>query len=514
MSEQRRYLRFPVSYRIEHWVLTVSFFMLALTGLIQMNIDAAVPRWIIGALGGIETVRVIHHLSAVVLMFEAIYHLGVLGYRIFVLRLRPTMLPGKVDIVNALQALRYNVGLSKTRALEGRYSFAEKAEYWAVVWGTVVMGLTGFILWNPIASTLILPGDFVPAAKMAHGLEALLAVLAILLWHLYHVHLRTFNKSMFDGTLSAEEMEDEHPRELKRIRAGRVDEPPAPQDQARRRRVYFPAFAVLAAVMLVGVWFFVGYEETAIATLPAAEQVAVFMPLTPTPLPTARPANTPAPTSAAAAHEGAVSAGLSWETDIAPLMKAKCTACHNGQKLGGLDLTTYEAALQGGISGAGVAPGEPHTSLIITRQASGNHPGQFTAEELAMVQVWIEAGAPEQPVAGEPQPTSAGVEPGGATAPTVTPGVAGNLTWEADIAPLMKTRCETCHSAANAMGGLDLSSYATALNGGSGGAGIVPGDPEAGQVITRQAQGGHMGQFTPEELDLLVQWVTAGAPEK
>ena len=503
MHEPRRYKRFPVSYRIEHWVLTISFFLLALTGLIQQHVDASVPRWLVGALGGIEMVRVLHRVSAVVLMLLSIYHLGVLGYRLFVLRLRPSMLPGKVDLVNAIQSLKYNVGLSKDRALQSRYSFEEKMEYWAVVWGTVVMGITGFILWNPIASTRVLPGDFVPAAKMAHGLEALLAVLAIIVWHMYHVHLRSLNKSIFNGYLTEEEMEDEHPRELKRLKAGRMDPPSTPEDIARRRRVYFPVYGVLAVIMLAGVWFFVGYEETAIATLPPAEQVSVFVPLTPTPLPTARPTNTPAPTSTAATAEAPAAATSSWETDIAAMMEAKCTSCHDGNKMGGLDLTTYQATLRGGVSGAGVAPGESHTSLIITRQASGNHPGQWTAEELALVAAWIEAGAPEGPGAVQPGATPAGTEP----------GAAGSLSWDADIAPLMQTRCLACHTTANPLGGLDLSGYAAALSGGAGGPGVVPGDPEASQLVVLQSLGGHPGQLTAEELQLLVQWITAGAPE-
>lgn len=507
MDEQRHYLRFPVSYRIEHWILTVSFFVLALTGLIQQHVDVAFPRWLIAVLGGIESVRVIHRVAAVVLMFESIYHLGVLGYRLFVLRVRPTMLPGKADLVNAIQGLKYNLGLSKQRALQGRYTFEEKAEYWAVVWGTLVMGLTGFILWNPIASTRLLPGDFVPAAKMAHGLEALLAVLAIVLWHLYHVHLRSLNKSMFNGKLSEEEMEDEHPRELRRVKAGRLDPLPEPKDLARRRRVYWPAFGVLAAVMLAGVWFFVAYEETAIATLPPAEQVAVFVPLTPTPLPTARPTNT------AAATAPAVSASPSWDTDIAALMEARCASCHDGAALGGLDVTTYESTLKGGVSGPGVVPGEYHTSLIITRQASGNHPGQFTAEELALVQDWIEHGAPVTPAGGQPLGTPA-ASPGGATAPTVTPGIAGGLTWTADILPLMEARCVMCHSQANPMGGLNLAEYQAALAGGAAGAGIVPGNPDASQLVVKQAAGNHAGQFTTEELNVLVEWITGGATEK
>ena len=71
--------------------------------------------------------------------------------------------------------------LSSTGSL-CRFTFDEKFEYWAFVWGTLVMGLTGFMLWNPIVTAKILPGVAIPAALAAHSGEALLAVLAIAIW--------------------------------------------------------------------------------------------------------------------------------------------------------------------------------------------------------------------------------------------------------------------------------------------------------------------------------------------
>ena len=110
------------------------------------------------------------------------------------------MLPTQGDVKNALQALLYNFGLAKSRPQEGRYTYDEKVEYWAFVWGTVVMVITGFMMWNPLATTRLLPGEFIPAAKTAHGGEAMLAVLAIILWHLYNVLVRSRNKSMLTAT--------------------------------------------------------------------------------------------------------------------------------------------------------------------------------------------------------------------------------------------------------------------------------------------------------------------------
>jgi len=393
MAEQARYPRFSVLYRIEHWVLTISFSLLAVTGLVQIYFATDLAQAIVGGLGGIEFVRLLHRIAAVVLMLETILHLGHVGYRVFVLRTPMSMLPGVQDLRNAIQAVAYNLGLRKERPQQGFYTLEEKLEYWAVVWGTIVMGITGFILWNPIATTRILPGVVVPAAVVAHGLEATLAVLAIIVWHVYHVHLRHFNKSIVTGYLTEEEMEDEHPAALARIKAGRTPRRSSPEVEARRRQVFVPAFAVAAVVMLAAVYFFVAYEETAIATLPPAEEIVVFAPLTPTPFPTVPPVP---PTSTPGASLPA-DVEATWERGIERLVDQRCVDCHGGSEtLGELDLRTYESALAGGVSGPAIVRGEGHTSLLITRQASGDHPGQFSPDELELVLHWIELGAPEE----------------------------------------------------------------------------------------------------------------------
>jgi cytochrome b subunit of formate dehydrogenase len=401
MPSTTRYQRFSISDRVEHWLLFASFTLLAVTGLVQQHVDWGVYNAIIRFFGGIENTRLIHHISAIVLMFETIYHLGVQGYRFFVLGSRPSILPGKADAVNILQFLKHGLGLSPDRAQEDHFTFAEKLEYWAVIWGTIVMGLTGFILWNPIMTTRLLPGSFVPAAKAAHGKEALLAVLAILIWHLYTVHIRHLNLSMFHGKMTEEEMEDEHPRALADIKAGRVDPWPDRATIRRRRLIFFPIFAVLAAAMVAGVYFFVATETTALATAPAAEQVAVFAPYTATPVPTLAPTPTPVPPTPtptlAAGETPQAPAADTWQNGIGDLLKTKCGACHNtANPLGGLDVGSYQAVLKGGNSGPSVVPGEPNTSIVFGRQSSGQHPGMLTPEELQRVLAWIEAGAPEQ----------------------------------------------------------------------------------------------------------------------
>ncbi len=386
MSKGRSYTRFGILERIEHWLLFGSFTALGITGLAQKYAMTGIAQAVIAALGGIESVRIIHRIAAIIMMFETVYHVGAVGYKVFVRRDRMSMLPTINDARLAIQAFLYNLGLGKTKVQQDRYTFDEKAEYWALIWGTVIMGITGFMMWNPIATTRFLPGIIVPAAKAAHSGEALLAVLAIIVWHMYHVHVRHFNKSMFTGKLSEEEMLDDHPLELADLKAG-VQRTIAPEVLKKRQRVYFPVFAVLAIVMLVGIYAFVTIEDTAITTIPPAEQVQVYAPLTPTPLPTPFPTATPDPALASAS---------TWEGGISDLFQSKCAACHTGEgAFGGLDLSNYAAALQGGANGPGIIPGDPNTGSIIVRQSIGDHPGQFSGEELAAIRLWIENGAPE-----------------------------------------------------------------------------------------------------------------------
>ena len=278
----KTYIRFTEFQRIEHILLLGSFTILALTGLPQKY---ALQPWavsMLGLVGGIESARIIHRVAAVILMLETIYHGGAVTYRVFIERVRLTMLPGWQDVLDGLQSLAYNFGLAKTRPDMGRYNFGEKLEYWAVIWGTVVMVITGFMLWNPIATTDFLPGQVIPAAKAAHGGEALLAVLSIVTWHAYHVHIKAFNKAMFTGRISQHEMVEEHGLELAEIEAGITDAPIRPEVLRQRRRIFYPVAVVISLVLLTGLYFFVTYEKTAITTIPR-QAVEIYVPITPTP---------------------------------------------------------------------------------------------------------------------------------------------------------------------------------------------------------------------------------------
>ncbi len=270
MSQPKKfYLRFSVSQRIEHWLQVFSFTLLAITGLPQKFLGTPWAESMIAAMGGIELVRVYHRGAAFLMLLGMVFHALYVAYQIYVKRAPLTMLPSWQDAKDFYSVLSYNLGLKGAWPKMPRYNFEEKAEYWAFVWGAVVMALTGFMLWNPIATANFFPGSFIPAAKAAHGGEALLAVLAIIVWHFYGVHLRKFNKSMFTGKLSRDEMAHEHAMELEEIETNGHPEWPA-DEVARRWRIFIPVGVITAVLLLAGVYWFVTFEETAIATVPIA----------------------------------------------------------------------------------------------------------------------------------------------------------------------------------------------------------------------------------------------------
>ena len=213
--------RFVLSQRVEHLLLVLSFGMLCLTGLPQTLAGTGFGRAILSFLGGIDTAQTMHHVFAAMLAFEFLYHVGVIVYElIFVRPRRLSMWPRRHDFSEAVHSVAYLAGRRTERPKADRYDFRQKIEYWALMWGLLVMGATGLILLFPIAVTQFLPGLFVPAARVAHAYEAILAFLAIVTWHLYNAHLASgafpVDTSILTGKISADRMMEEHPLEYER----------------------------------------------------------------------------------------------------------------------------------------------------------------------------------------------------------------------------------------------------------------------------------------------------------
>jgi formate dehydrogenase gamma subunit len=219
---QRLILRFSLSQRIEHQLLIISFTMLAITGVPQRYVNTPLGSGLLQIMGGIDLARQLHHLFALVFLLEVVYHVGAYMYNLAVYKRIGGIWPAWSDAIHLSQMLRLNLGLSNKHPKFGRFSFEEKVEYWALVWGSVLMIVTGIIQWFPTLVTRWLPGVSIPFARTLHSWEAILAVLSILTWHLYHTVIKHFNKSIFTGYMTEEEMREEHPGELEYIERAAV----------------------------------------------------------------------------------------------------------------------------------------------------------------------------------------------------------------------------------------------------------------------------------------------------
>jgi len=215
----RVFIRFSPVQRREHQIMLTTFIILAVTGLIQRFSQSTISLILISTLGGADTVRTIHHLTAIAFILVSVYHVWEILVLWVVKRERGSMWPRWQDAKDLFQMVKFNMGLASTRPEFDRFSVEEKLEYLALVWGTVLMIITGLIMWFPITATSILPGDAIPVSRALHGWEAILATLAILTWHMYHVVIKEKNRSIFTGIMTEQEMKHNHPLEYRRILA-------------------------------------------------------------------------------------------------------------------------------------------------------------------------------------------------------------------------------------------------------------------------------------------------------
>ena len=190
-------VRFSYWQRFQHAMVILLFGVLLLTGIVAV-------RWLHRAAGIAFSLLLLAHLAVAIG--------GVLSGRT-----RPSMLLSVRDFRDAVDFLRYCVGWAEAPPRFGRYDYRQKFEYWGLVFGGFVMALTGFILYFPITVSRLLPAELIPAAKVMHSYEALLAFLIILVWHLFAVLAspETFpmDTSIFTGKIRKDRLRHEHPLE-------------------------------------------------------------------------------------------------------------------------------------------------------------------------------------------------------------------------------------------------------------------------------------------------------------
>ncbi|MFI5385336.1 MAG: cytochrome b/b6 domain-containing protein [Fimbriimonadales bacterium] len=217
--EEKVYLWFTPYQRVQHWLFAISFIVLALTGLPLRFYEDPHMAGLYNLLGGLQVARMIHRTAAVVMICATIMHFGYLiwSWKKINFSIRKiVMLPNKQDWRDHIETWRFYLGKRRTVPTFGRFSFRAKFGYFAVFWGLPIMVISGLCLWFPVAAAKALPPLGVSVAYLMHSDEAILAIGAIFIWHLYTtifspLYLPLGRKMIF-GTVTQEEAEFEHGR--------------------------------------------------------------------------------------------------------------------------------------------------------------------------------------------------------------------------------------------------------------------------------------------------------------
>jgi len=166
----------------------------------------------------------------------AMVHISIALFMVLTRRSRPSMIASRKDFQDAITQLRYYLRISDKPARFDRFDYRQKFEYWGMVLGGMLMIATGFMLLYPVIVTRLLPGEFIPVARVAHSNEGLLAFLIVIIWHIFNAHLSPevfpFDPSIFTGKVSREYMEKEHPLEYARIMREDEEKREAETDEA------------------------------------------------------------------------------------------------------------------------------------------------------------------------------------------------------------------------------------------------------------------------------------------
>ncbi|MBW2732958.1 MAG: cytochrome c3 family protein [Deltaproteobacteria bacterium] len=234
--EQKKHpyvIRMTKLERVLHAMLAISFLSLCYTGFALIYPDqwwVAPMNWI----SNTESFRSLaHRIAGVILILVAVHHV----YFIFLTkigRLRfKHFLPKPSDVVHVFQNVMWMLGRRKERPAFSFFSYMEKAEYWALVWGTVLMILTGLVLWFEEISLQFMPLWLWEVCQVMHRFEAILAFAAIVVWHFYYVLVNPDESPMsltfITGRMSMHELALAHPEEYaaemeRRRAAGVADE--------------------------------------------------------------------------------------------------------------------------------------------------------------------------------------------------------------------------------------------------------------------------------------------------
>ncbi len=214
-------VRFTRNEILQHLVLFVTFTTLSYTGLALRFPDWWIFSWMTNSEGGMAFRGLVHRIAGVLFIAVCIYHLI---YILFTKRGKEQLnkiFPLPEDIILLFKNIAYHLGLTRQHPDFDRYDYAEKAEFWALVWGAVVMIVTGLPLWFEDFFLGFIPIWLLDVFKSIHFYEAVLATTAIIVWHFFFVifHPETYpvNFSMLTGRVSEDDLQEKHPKEFAKL---------------------------------------------------------------------------------------------------------------------------------------------------------------------------------------------------------------------------------------------------------------------------------------------------------
>jgi len=221
----KKYLRLTLNERIQHLNLAINFTILVITGFALKYPEAFWASPITDVPLGMTLRGFLHRLSGVATVTLGVYHILYLFFTERGRGILRDMIPGFKDASDLWETLKNNFFINRPakKIRMGRFNFREKFEYLGLIWGTLVMTVTGFILWFKEEWLLFFPMWTFDVARAIHFYEAILATLTIIVWHFYSVifnpDVYPMNWAWITGNLTEHEMEEEHGLELERINA-------------------------------------------------------------------------------------------------------------------------------------------------------------------------------------------------------------------------------------------------------------------------------------------------------
>ena len=222
MAKNLIFQRFDIHQRIQHIGLFTSFILLTITGLPIKFDQNSVSHLVVSVFGGFDKMFAVHLVAAVVMIVVFIYHLIYLAAYPFVTKkLSLAILPRLKDFTDVIHDVQFLLGLRKDPPKFDRFSYKEKFDYWAVFWGIAIMAGSGLMMWFPQLFAQYMPRWVIDSARYAHTDEAILAISAVFIWHFFNSHFGPkffpMNHVWYRGTITREEMEEDHPLELERL---------------------------------------------------------------------------------------------------------------------------------------------------------------------------------------------------------------------------------------------------------------------------------------------------------